>query len=112
MSAARAVASRPAVTATVFAALGDETRLALVARLCDGGPASIAHLTQGTTVTRQAVAKHLRALERAGLARSRRHGRERRWELRTARLAQARLHLERISAQWDGALERLAKMVE
>ena len=105
-------ASRIAGSAPVFAALGDETRLALVGRLCGGGPASIARLTEGATVTRQAVTKHLRALEQAGLVRSRRAGRERLWELRTARLAEARRMLDRISSQWDGALDRLAALVE
>ncbi|HVY44431.1 MAG TPA: metalloregulator ArsR/SmtB family transcription factor, partial [Minicystis sp.] len=65
----------------MFAALGDATRLAVVARLCDGGPASIARLAEGATVTRQAVTKHLRVLEQAGLVRSERAGRETVWEL-------------------------------
>jgi DNA-binding transcriptional ArsR family regulator len=98
--------------APVFAALGDETRLAIVARLCKSGPVSIARLTEGSEVTRQAVTKHLRTLEDAGLVRSSRAGRERRWEVRTARLEEARRHLDAISRQWDGAIERLRAMVE
>jgi DNA-binding transcriptional ArsR family regulator len=96
----------------VFAALGDATRLRLVARLCNGGPASIARLTDDVEVTRQAVTKHLQALEDAGLVRSDRSGRERIWELQTARLAQARRYLDEISAQWDDTLERLRAFVE
>lgn len=98
--------------APLFAALGDETRLALVARLGDEGPQSITRLAEGVPVSRQAVTKHLHALAGAGLASSRRRGRERIWELRPARLAEVRRHLERISEQWDTALERLRTMVE
>jgi DNA-binding transcriptional ArsR family regulator len=98
--------------APVFAALGDATRLRIVARLCDGGPLSIVRLTKGARVSRQAVSKHLRALEDAGLARSGRAGRERIWELRTERLAEVRRYLDQISAQWDAALARLQKLVE
>jgi len=96
----------------VFAALGDETRLGLVARLCAGGPMSIARLTEGTKVTRQAIAKHLRVMEDAGLVRVSRLGRESRWELQPRRLDDARRHLDVISQQWDAALERLKRFVE
>ena len=61
----------------MFAALGDETRLAIVARLCTAGPQSIVELTEGARVTRQAVTKHLHALAEAGLVKSKRDGRER-----------------------------------
>lgn len=98
--------------APVFAALGDATRLQIVARLCDGGPLSVIRLTEGSTVTRQAVSKHLRALERAGLVRSGRAGRERIWELQPTRLAEVRSYLDRISDQWDQALQRLRALVE
>ncbi|MDB5967792.1 MAG: Transcriptional regulator, ArsR family [Hydrocarboniphaga sp.] len=98
--------------AAVFAALGDATRLRLVARLCENGPQSIVRLTEGGEVSRQAVTKHLRALEHAGLVRSGRSGRERLWEVRTQRLAEARRCLDQISEQWDHALERLRSLVE
>lgn len=98
--------------APVFAALGDETRLALVARLSSGGPMSIVRLTLGAGVTRQAVAKHLRVLLLAGLVRRHRVGRATRWELAPARLHAARRSLEAISAQWDDALDRLKTFVE
>ena len=98
--------------APVFAALGDPTRLRLVARLCEHGPLSIARLADGVTVSRQAVAKHLRALQEAGLVHGTRAGRESVWELRPARLARVRRALERISSDWDAALGRLRLMVE
>lgn len=76
------------------------------------GPLSIAGLTAGSRVTRQAITKHLLVLEAAGLARSRRRGRERLWRLERQRLQQARRYLDSISRQWDGALARLRKLVE
>ena len=99
-------------SAAIFAALGDETRLLLVSRLCDGRPMSIARLTSGTDITRQAVTKHLRVLQDAGLVRSRRHGRESVWRLEQRRLVDARYYLEIISKQWNEALGRLRKFVE
>lgn len=108
----RSIAPAFADAAPVFAALGDATRLRLVSRLCAGGPLSIARLTRGARVSRQAVTKHLLALEAAGLVRSGRAGRERIWELKTARLARARHFLDEISNQWDTALERLRLLVE
>lgn len=101
-----------AAAAPVFAALGDEQRLRLVARLCHEGPLSIARLTEGGAVTRQAVTKHLRVLESAGLARVERTGREAVWALDPRRLHKAREHLETISHQWDDAIERLRRFVE
>lgn len=98
--------------APVFAALADETRLRLMMRLSADGPASIARLTIGTTITRQAVAKHLRVLAGAGLARSARRGRESVWKLEPEPLDAARQCLDGISAQWDAALGRLKKLVE
>jgi DNA-binding transcriptional ArsR family regulator len=98
--------------APVFAALGDRTRLALVARLCAAGPLSIARLTAGAAITRQAVTKHLHVLAGAGLVRHRRRGRERIWEFETGRLDEARLYLDQISRHWDVALARLKEFVE
>jgi len=95
-----------------FAALGDLTRLALVARLCAGGPQSIARLTSGSAVTRQAITKHLDVLAGAGLVHDLRRGRERIWELDTDRLEGAGRYLEQISKRWDEALARLKKFVE
>src|SRR3954471_21630354 len=98
--------------ANLFAALGDETRLRLVVRLSGSGPLSIARLTEGSEVTRQAITKHLRVMKDSGLVRSKRHGRESVWELDRRRLADARRYLDQISAQWESALERLREFVE
>jgi DNA-binding transcriptional ArsR family regulator len=102
----------PVGSAVLFAALGDQTRLRLIARLCDAGPMSITRLTTGSRVTRQAITKHLRVMEEAGLVRSRRHGRESVWQLEQRRLREARHDLAVISKQWDDALGRLRKFVE
>lgn len=99
-------------SAPVFAALGDETRLRLVARLSHDGPMSITSLTRGTGVTRQAITKHLRVMEGAGLVRSSRQGRESTWQLETQRLEEARRSLALISKQWDEVLSRLRRFVE
>jgi DNA-binding transcriptional ArsR family regulator len=98
--------------AAVFAALGDDTRLHLVARLSSGGPQSIVALTDAVDVSRQAVTKHLVALAEAGLVRSEKAGRERIWELDTRRLGDAQRYLDEISSQWDRAVDRLRAFVE
>jgi DNA-binding transcriptional ArsR family regulator len=98
--------------APVFAALGDVTRIRLVARLSTDGPLSISHLSEGTGVTRQAITKHLRAMGDAGLVRGTRRGRERIWELEPKRIEKARRSLELISQDWDAAINRLKAFVE
>ena len=98
--------------APLFAALGDKTRLQLVSRLSADGPMSIAKLTSGAKVTRQAITKHLRVMAEAGLMHSKRYGRESVWQLDTARLQDARRYLKLISKQWDDALARLREFVE
>jgi DNA-binding transcriptional ArsR family regulator len=104
--------AEPRGSAPIFAALGDETRLRLVSRLCHEGPMSIARLTAGTHVTRQAITKHLRVMQGAGLVRSTRRGRESVWRLEARRLEEAQRYVEQISKQWDAALGRLRKLVE
>lgn len=101
-----------AAAAPIFAALGDETRLTIVTRLCTEGPLSIARLTVGGPITRQAVTKHLHVLAQAGLAHSSQIGRERVWELEPQPLLIAQECLSQISAQWDEALARLRQFVE
>lgn len=98
--------------AAVFAALGDDTRLSLVKRLCESGPSSLTHLAEGADVTRQAITKHLHVLEGAGLVRGSRHGRTTVWELRPKRLDAAKRALEVIARDWDAALGRLRDLVE
>ena len=98
--------------ASVFAALGDQTRLELVARLSREGPTSIAKLTGRFPITRQAITKHLRVMERAGLVRSAQRGRESLWRLEPQRLAVAQQQLQAISVEWDRTLDRLKAFVE
>jgi DNA-binding transcriptional ArsR family regulator len=98
--------------APLFAALGDPTRLHLVQRLSNGEALSIARLHAGSSVTRQAITKHLQVLRAAGLVRGDQHGREHLWQLERERLDSARQCLDQISAQWDQALERLRTFVE
>jgi len=101
-----------AAAAPVFAALGDATRLALLSRLCDAQPKSIAQLTQGTGLTRQGVSKHLAILEQAHVIASKRVGRESRYEVQQITLTEASHYLERASKQWDEAIRRLKLLVE
>jgi len=108
----RADALRVRGAAPLFAALGDETRLRLVARLAKSGPGSISRLSAKADVTRQAITKHLEVLADAGLVKSAWVGRERVWELEPKRLAVAHQHLDAISKQWDVALDRLKHLVE
>jgi DNA-binding transcriptional ArsR family regulator len=98
--------------AQIFFALGDQTRLRLVAVLCAGGAFSIAQLTTTTAITRQAVTKHLRVLAQAGLVRDVKLGRERLWQLDPAQIDEARRSLEIIGKQWDHALGKLKVAVE
>jgi DNA-binding transcriptional ArsR family regulator len=94
-------------SAPVFAALGDETRLSLIAVLCAGGAMSIAQLTAGTEITRQGITKHLNVLAQAGLVHDVKVGRERLWEFEPAQLEEARQSLDVIAQQWDQALNKL-----
>jgi DNA-binding transcriptional ArsR family regulator len=105
-------AAKRADAALLFAALGDETRLRIVARLCEEGPLSIRRITNGAKVSRQAITKHLHALEEAGLAHGSRAGRESVWALGANRLANVRRYLDQISQDWDAALGRLRAFVE
>jgi DNA-binding transcriptional ArsR family regulator len=98
--------------APLFAALGDETRLRLLARLSSAGPASITRLSARADVSRQAISKHVRVLVEAGLVQTHREGRERVCELTPGRLGDAHGYLEAISRQWDDALGRLRRFVE
>lgn len=106
------VAARRQARAPVFAALGDQTRLTLVARLCGGQPHSISQLTAGSRLTRQAITKHLRILESVGIVHSVRAGRESRFELDPRPIADLREYLDFVSEQWDQALARLKAFVE
>jgi DNA-binding transcriptional ArsR family regulator len=105
-------AAQPKARAVVFAALGHPARLALVAKLSAGEPRSISALTAGSRLTRQAVTKHLRVLERAGIVRSAHAGRESLFEYNPQQIAELRSYLDQVSAQWDRTLARLKSFVE
>lgn len=107
-----AVSRRLRQQAPLFAALGDEVRLGLVAKLSRGTALSISQLADGVPITRQAITKHLRVLEQAGVVRGARRGRESLFRLEGRTLREARESLETISQQWDDALARLKAFVE
>lgn len=107
--------SRPAKRkfhAPVFAALGDETRLSLVTKLSSGQSHSISQLTEGSGLTRQAITKHLRVLECAGIVHGVRAGRESRFEFDPEPIEEIKEYLDLVSAHWDQALARLKSFVE
>ncbi|MFZ6780825.1 ArsR/SmtB family transcription factor [Undibacterium sp. Ji83W] len=113
--ASESVASRVTADDTlahVFAALGDPTRLKLVAILCTGGAFSISHLTQTTAISRQGVTKHLNVLAEAGVVSDIKAGRERLWQLEPASIDEAKHTLESIGREWEMALGRLKSFVE
>jgi DNA-binding transcriptional ArsR family regulator len=106
------LAAKPHARAPVFAALGDKTRLSLVAKLCGGRPYSISQLTQGSRLTRQAITKHLRVLESVGIVHSVRTGRESRFQFDPQPIEGMKEYLDFVSQQWDQALARLKAFVE
>ena len=113
MSRAEAISpARMRDAAPLFAALGDATRLGLLISLCSSGPLSVTRLSSKFAVSRQAITKHLDVLTEAGLVRSSRQGRERIWEFEPKRLEDAQQLLDRLSRQWDDALDRLKVFVE
>jgi DNA-binding transcriptional ArsR family regulator len=98
--------------AAIFAALGDETRLSLLSRLCSGQRYSIAELTEGTKLTRQAVTKHLRVLERVRIVHGTREGRQSLFQFDPHPVIEMKEYLELVSKQWDVALARLKTFAE
>ena len=105
-------AARARAAAPLFAALGDETRLQMLMRLAASGPESIAQMSAKSRVSRQAITKHLQVLEQAGFVVGERLGREHIWRIQPRRFEEVHTHLERISKQWDEALERLRAFVD
>jgi DNA-binding transcriptional ArsR family regulator len=106
------MAAKRQARAPVFAALGDKTRLSLVAKLCGGQPRSISQLTEGSKLTRQAITKHLRVLERAEIVHSVRAGRESLFEFDPEPIEEMKKYLDVVSEKWDQALSRLKSFVE
>ena len=108
----RGGAGRRRYRARVFAALGDETRLALVAKLCEGERRSIWELAAGSRLTRQAITKHLRVLQRVGLVRCAHAGREALFEFDPGPVGEMKEYLDFVSSRWDEKLGRLKAFVE
>ena len=106
------ILAKPKARARVFAALGDKTRLALVAKLCCSEPCSITQLSEESKLTRQAITKHLGVLEKAGIVRSSHAGRERLFEFDPEPLEGLKEYLNSVSKQWDQTLSRLKSYVE
>jgi len=96
----------------IFAALGDPTRIMLIQKLSDGSRESISALSEGSRITRQAITKHLNVLQKAGLVRAERDGREMLFQLSPGKIDDARKSLDGISRQWDVALAKLKRFVE
>jgi DNA-binding transcriptional ArsR family regulator len=96
----------------VFAALADPTRRAMVQTLRARPDATASGLAGGLPMTRQAVSKHLGALARAGLVESRREGRETRYALTPAPLAEAMEWMADAGGFWDSRLARLAERAD
>lgn len=107
-----AIVRSSATLANVFAALGDPTRLKLVAVLCAGSAFSIAQLTANTDISRQGVTKHLQVLADAGVVRDVKLGRERLWQLEPGQIEEAKRTLEVIGREWEVALGKLKTFVE
>lgn len=101
----------PATAPAVFAALADDTRWAVLARL-GRAPASASALARELPVSRQAIAKHLAVLQQAGLVSAERTGREMRFVALGARLSELARQLDRIAAGWDRRLARIKDLAE
>jgi len=108
----RLVGPTDEASAPVFAALGDTTRLSLIAQLSNGQSRSITQLAQGYGSTRQAITKHLRVLENAGLVKCFHVGREALYVYEPGPIGDLQDYLNFVSAQWDRSLARLKMFVE
>ena len=96
----------------LWAAIGEPTRQSVINRLLDDGPGTATSLAAELPVTRQAVAKHLTVLDRAGLVEARKHGREVRYALKIARLMEASEELAKLASQWDKRLLKIKQLAE
>jgi DNA-binding transcriptional ArsR family regulator len=96
----------------LWSAIGDPTRRRKVDLLLVDGVGTATSLSQRLPVTRQAVAKHLAVLERAGLVRATAAGREKRYRVDEARLGRAVAHLSSVGSAWDARLQRIKRIAE
>ncbi|CEK09308.1 ArsR/SmtB family transcription factor [Legionella hackeliae] len=112
MLATKTLSTKEQQYATVFAALGDKQRLSLVKQLTGGRPLSISQLTQGSNLTRQAITKHLKVLQNAGVVHRVHLGRESLFELNAEPFKDMKDYLAFVVEQWELALNRLKAFIE
>ncbi len=93
----------------LFAALADSTRRQVLRSLAGAEPVTASRLAGELPMTRQAIAKHLGALERAGLVEPHREGRETRYRLTPEPLDEAIKWMEEVGVRWDRSLARLSE---
>ncbi len=96
----------------LWSAIGDPTRRRLLDLLLADGGGSATSLGEQLPVTRQAVAKHLAVLDRAGLVRATTSGREKRFHVDERQLARAAAQLTAVGSAWDGRMQRIKSMAE
>ena len=96
----------------LWSAIGDPTRRRMLDLLLVRGDGTATTLSQQMPVTRQAVAKHLGVLDRAGLVRATPAGREKRYRVDEAQLARAVAQLTSVGAAWDARLQRIKRIAE
>ena len=96
----------------LWSAVADPTRRRLLDALLARGEATATTLTSDLPVTRQAIAKHLAVLDRAGLVEGRRSGREVRYSVRPERLDDATQRMARVAAEWDARLAAIKRIAE
>jgi DNA-binding transcriptional ArsR family regulator len=103
---------KAAVDDELWSAVGDPTRRRMLDLLLVDGTATATSLAAQLPVSRQAVAKHLTVLDRAGLVHGLAAGRERRYQIDDAQLARAAEQLGSVGSAWDGRLRRIARIAE
>lgn len=96
----------------LWSAVGDPTRRRMLDVLVDRGAATATVLAGELPVTRQAVAKHLAVLDRAGLVEGKREGREVRYAIRPQRLAAATRSMAQVAAEWNARLRAIKRIAE
>jgi DNA-binding transcriptional ArsR family regulator len=96
----------------VLVALADPTRRRLLDVLASRGQATATTLAVDLPVSRQAVVKHLATLDKAGLVRGQRQGRELRYAVRPDRLGETARWLDDLAAQWDARLATIKRLAE
>jgi DNA-binding transcriptional ArsR family regulator len=95
----------------VFAALADDTRWQILARLGEA-PASASALARELPISRQAIVKHLEVLRGAGLVEAEQHGRELVHRAIGGRLSDLARELDRLAEVWDQRLARIKTLAE